>query len=420
MDTNNIFREKFGRKPLYKIVIPSRVVLIGEHSDYYENYILAMGAENVHMTSLVAPRDDDKVRMHSLNLKAEEHPFEEFSTQSDRIKDQWVQYVQGAIAMYAEEYTRKALKGFDILIDSNIPIGGGLSSSSVLTMTTLTALGLSNGFTDGDKKISTDKAIEMIDEKGDDAETHKLLRKLCMMGCWAEYWYGTRGGAMDHFATTVSKKGYATLLDNRPYTYEYVSIPDDLSIIVCNTVVRHNQLFSEFDHRKKDAMRGLNKLEKYYSNLDNVRDVTLEQLEKHKDELTSEEYRRMRHPITEKIRVFAFIEALKAKEFEKAGELLNQTHKSLDEDYEVTCEELNIMQKAAVDSPGCFGARMVGGGFGGCVVALVAKNSRDEFIKSVKQKYDGAPEIRKQKIDSEIWEAKSGDGLKIERLTGEK
>jgi galactokinase len=143
-------------------------------------------------------------------------------------------------------------------------------------------------------------------------------------------------------------------------------------------------------------------------------------LEKHKDELTDEEYRRMRHPITEKIRVFAFVEALKAKDFEKAGELLNQTHKSLDEDYEVMCEELNIMQKAAIDSPGCFGARMVGGGFGGCVMALVAQDKKQEFVKSVKQKYDSAPAIRKQKIDSEIWEAISGDGLKIERLTDEK
>jgi len=348
MDTNKKFLEKFEREPLYKIVIPSRVVLIGEHSDYYDNFILAMGAENVHMTSLVATRDDDKVRMYSLNLKTEEHPLEEFSTQSDRIKDQWVQYVQGAIAMYAEEYTRKSLKGFDILIDSKIPIGAGLSSSSVLTMTALAALGLSNDFTDGDKKIPADEAVGMIDEKSDSAGTHKLLSKICMMGCWAEYWYGTRGGAMDHFATTVSKKGYAILLDNRPYTYEYVPIPNDLAIIVCNTMVRHNQFFSEYDNRKRDAMRGLNKLEKYYANLDNVRDVSLEQLQKHKDELTSEEYRRMKHPITEKARVFAFVEALKANDFTKAGELLNQTHRSLDEDYEVTCEELNIMQKSPI------------------------------------------------------------------------
>ena len=152
----------------------------------------------------------------------------------------------------------------------------------------------------------------------------------------------------------------------------------------------------------------------------NVRDITLEQLEEHKSELEDEEYRRMRHPVTEKVRVFDFIKALEANDYKGAGDLLNQTHKSLDEDYEVTCDELNIMQKAAVDSPGCFGARMVGGGFGGCVVALVSKDKKQEFIKSVKERYDNVPEINKQKIDSEIWEAISGDGLKIERLTGEK
>ncbi|MCX6741151.1 MAG: hypothetical protein NTY61_02010 [Candidatus Parcubacteria bacterium] len=409
-----MFKEKFGSKAKYKVVIPSRVVLIGEHSDYYENYILAMGAGNITMDSYITPRDDNKIRILSRNLKSNDHAYFEFSTLTDRVKFQWIQYVQGAVAMYAEEFTRKALKGFDMLIDSKIPIGGGLSSSSTLTMTSLAALGLANGFTDGDQKIESGDAIKIIDNKGDDAETHKFLRKLCMMGCWSEYWYGTRGGAMDHFTTTVSRKGFATLLDNRPYTYEYVPIPSEIAVIVCNTMVSHNQLFNQYAKRKESAWNGLSKLEKYYPEAKNIRDITLEQLEEHRGELADEEYRRIKHPITEKTRLFEFVEAFKSADFKRAGELLNQTHQSLDHDYEVTCVELNIMQSEAAKIDGCYGARMIGGGFGGCVVAIVDKDKKESFIETIKQNYDSNLEIKSQNIKSEVWEAVSGDGLKIE------
>jgi len=416
MDTTKLFQKKFGKRPQYKISVPSRVVLIGEHSDYFENYILAMAADNIRMDAYVAPRKDDKIRILSQNLKANKHAYFEFSTKSDRVKFQWIQYVQGAIAMFAEEFTRGALKGFDLLIDSKIPIGAGLSSSSTLTMTALSAIGLSNGFTDGDRKISASGAVKLVDQKSDSRETHKLLRKHCMMGCWAEYWYGTRGGAMDHFTVTVSRKNFATLLDNRPYEYEYVPISSGASFIVCNTMVKHNQLFNGFAKRKEDAWNGLSKLEKYLPKAKNVRDITLEQLNKHKKELTDIEYRRMKHPITEKNRLFEFVETFKKADFVTAGKLLNQTHQSLDKDYEVTCSELNIMQKTAVSIRGCFGARMIGGGFGGCVLALVSDKEKDQFIKSIKQKYNNNAKIAKLKIKADVWEAISGDGLSIIKI----
>lgn len=410
----NEFKRKFEKDPKYRICVPSRVNLIGEHSDYFENYVMSMAVDNLVMKSLVAPRDDDKIRMYSMNLAEEDKPSEEFSIFDDRIKDQWVQYVQGAIAMYAEEYTRRKLKGFDLLIDSNIPVGGGLSSSSALTMTTLMALGLANGFTDGEKNYEIDQAIKLINEKDEDSATKKLLQKLFMMGCWAEYWYGTRGGFNDHLAMLVGKKGYASVSDNREKDYQYAKIPDGLAMVVCNTMVKHNQLYSQFDERKKDAWRGLAKLEKYVSGAKNIRDISLEDLQKYKSELTDVEYRRILHPVTEKERVFEFIKALETPNFERAGELLGETHKSLRDNYEVSCEELDIMQAIAVESVGCFGARLVGGGFGGCVIALVEDNKKNDFIKEVKESYDAHPKISAKKIDCEVWEAVSGDGIKIE------
>jgi len=417
------FLEKFNFSAEYKIIVPSRINIIGEHSDYFENFVLSMAVGNHHMKSLVKPRDDNKIRMFSVNLDEKNvgltqnhRAFEEFSILDDRIKDQWVQYVQGAIAMYSEEYTRRALKGFDLLIDSSIPVGGGLSSSSALTMTALMALGIANGFTNGEKDYSRNEGVEVINEKGDDARTRKLLQKLFMMGCWAEYWYGTRGGFNDHLTMTVGKKNFASLSDNREKTYEYVPIPDGLSMVVCNTMVKHNQLYSQYDNRKKDTWRALAKLEKYVPNAKNVRDIDMETLQKHKSDLTELEYRRILHPVTEKERVFQFIDAFKDNDFSRAGKLLCQTHESLRDNYEVSCLELDVMQQAAVESPGCFGARLVGGGFGGCVIALVDEKQKADFISSLKKKYDSHSEIKKQKIDCEIWEAESGDGIKIEAL----
>lgn len=417
------FQEKFDATPEFEVVVPSRINLIGEHSDYFENFVLSMAAGNFHMRSLVRPRNDQKVRMFSVNLDRKNveltqnhRSMEEFSVLDDRIKDQWVQYVQGAIAMYAEEYTRRKLKSFDLLIDSSIPVGGGLSSSSALTMTALIALGISNGFTDGEKDYTAEEGIGMINKKADDESSKKLLQKIFMMGCWTEYWYGTRGGFNDHLAMTVGKKGFASLSDNRHKTYEYVPIPEGLAFVVCNTMVRHNQLYSEYDVRKNDAWRALAKLEKYSPNAKNVRDIDRKLLEDHKEDLTDLEYRRLLHPITEKDRVFGFVEAFKNSDFKKAGELLSGTHDSLRDNYEVSCAELDIMQEAALESPGCFGARLVGGGFGGCVVALVDENKVDEFIGFVKSKYDENSKIKAQKIDSEIWEAESGEGIQIKSL----
>jgi galactokinase len=237
-----------------------------------------------------------------------------------------------------------------------------------------------------------------------------------MMGCWAEYWYGTRGGFNDHLAMLVGKKGYVSVSDNREKSYQYAKIPTGLAIMICNTMVRHNQLYSQFDGRKKDAWRGLSKLEKYVPGAKNIRDINIGVLEEHRGELTDVEYRRMLHPITEKERVFEFIKALDSADFDKAGRLLNETHESLKNNYEVSCEELDIMQEAAVKSGGCYGARLVGGGFGGCVIALVDDGKKDQFMEETKQNYDTHPKIAAQKIDCEVWEAVSGDGIKIDPL----
>lgn len=416
MGNAEIFKREFGILPKYKIITPSRVNLIGEHSDFYEAFVLPMAIDNVKMTAYVNPRDDDQIHLFSESLSPDEKPHYFLTTTADRVKDQWIQYVQGAIAMYAEEFGRRNLKGFEMLIESSIPIGSGLSSSSVLTMTTLAALGIANNFTDGKKEYSVDEAIRLIDEKGDTTESHLLLSKLCMMGCWSEYWYGTRGGAMDHFATTVSKKGHATLLDNRTYDYQYVPIPEELSIIICNTMVRHNQLFNEFDSRKKEAMRGFKKLEAKYPELKNIRDVSVEQLESLKKQFVDKEYFRIKHVVNEKRRVMAFIEAMKDKDFKRLGQIINAAFDSLRYDYEVSCDELDIMQEAATDSPGCYGARITGGGFGGCIVAFVDREKKDDFIASVKKRYDNNLMIKNAGLSSEIWEAHSGKGMCIEEI----
>jgi len=417
MDKNILeFQKRFDKKPRYKIVVPSRVNLIGEHSDYFDMLVCPMAIENVAMISYVKPRRDDKIRIYTKNLPKEEKPMYELTTMDDRKNDQWIQYVQGAIAMFAEEYTRKALKGFDILIDSSIPIGAGLSSSTALTMTALTALGLTNKFPNGRLPYTTKRAIKLINKKGDTHLSHKIMSKLCMMGCWAEYWYGTRGGAMDHFATTVSRKGYATLLDNKDFSYDYVPIPEELAIIICDTGVRHNQLFSNFDDRKKDAFGGFKKIREIYPRAKSVRNISYDKLKASKNKLTDLEYRRLRHPITEKIRLEKFVKALRSSNFIKAGEMLNATMDSLRDDYEVSCFELDLMHDIANKQKGCFGSRLSGGGFGGALVALVDQKHKEDFMKNVEKEYNDNSKIKSKKIESKVWEAESGDGLHVIKL----
>ncbi len=411
-----VFMSGFGSSPEFKIVTPSRVNIIGEHSDYFDNFVLSMAVENLAMSAYIKPRDDNKIRIFSLNLKDTEKPFFEFSISDDRYKIQWIQYVQGAVAMYAEEYRRRNLKGFDVLIDSTIPVGGGLSSSSALTMTTLAALGIANGFTDGQNDYSGSEGIEIINSKADNEKTQKVMKKFFMMGCWAEYWYGTRGGFNDHLALTVSKKNSATLSDNREKSYLYSPIPEGGSWIVCNTMVKHNQLYSEYDNRKKNAFSAINKLQAEYPEVENARDVTREMLENNRDKFSDLEYRRLKHPVTERERVFAFMESLGEKNFVRAGELLNETHSSLKDDYEVTCKELNIMQEAANSIDGCYGSRMVGGGFGGCIIALVASDKKENFMSEIRDKYNNHQDIRDRGINTEVWEAISGDGIKIQKI----
>lgn len=415
-DDIRMFVEGFGAAPKYKIVTPSRVNIIGEHSDYFDNFVLSLAVENLSLNAYILPRQDKRIRVLSKNLKSEEKPFFEFSIDDDRYKVQWIQYIQGAIAMYAEEFRRRDLKGFDMMVDSTIPVGGGLSSSSALTMTSLAALGTVNGFTDGITDYSPQEGIEILNLKAEDTKTQALMKKLFMMGCWAEYWYGTRGGFNDHLAITCGKKNFATLSDNREKSYLYSPIPEEVAFIVCNTMVKHNQLFSEYDVRKKQAFSAISKIELDHPEAQNARDISLEVLEQYKDKLDANEYKRLKHPITERERVFSFMEALKEKDFVKAGQLLNQTHQSLDSNYEVTCDELNIMQQAAVSIEGCFGARMVGGGFGGCVVALVQQDAKTQFIKKVTELYDTDPSVSKRKIESQAWEAVSGDGMKVHHL----
>ncbi len=417
MDKNILeFQRRFNKKPKYKVVVPSRVNLIGEHSDYFDMLVCPMAIEKVAMVSYLKPRRDNKIRIYTKNLPDEEKPMYELTLMDDRKSDQWIQYVQGAMAMFAEEYTRRALKGFDILIDSSIPIGAGLSSSTALTMTSLAALGLSNKFPNGSVSYTTKRAIKLINQKGDSELSHKIMSKLCMMGCWAEYWYGTRGGAMDHFATTVSKKGNATLLDNINFSYKYVPMPEEISIIICDTGIRHNQLYSEFDNRKKDAFRGFKKLRQFFPRMKSVRNISYDRLKQNKDKLTDVEYRRLKHPITEKIRLKKFVTALKDKNFKKAGKMLNETMLSLQKDYEVSCSELNLMHKIANKQKGCFGSRITGGGFGGAIIALVDRKFIDNFIINVKTEYDNNIKIKKAGISSKVWEAESGDGLHIEKL----
>lgn len=405
------FKKIFGYEPEYQITCPSRVNLIGEHTDYHESFVLPMAIDNIKMFAYLHTRKDQKIRLYSLGVRKSQRV--EININDKRNKIRWVQYLQGAIIQYKKKF--KNICGFDIFIKSKIPSGGGLSSSSALTMISLIALGLSNKFFDGKNYLSANAAVNIINQKNEHSK--KLMRELSLWGCYSEWWYGTKGGAMDHFALMVSRSKNAILLDNRNFDYKYINLPRDLAIIICDTMVRHNQLYSGFAERRKQAEIGFGKIKKYFPEAKTIRDLSCADLQKYSYELSSLEHKRIKHPITEKTRVFDFIKALKNHNYLKMGQIINDAHDSLKNDYEVSCQELDIMQKIAKETDGCFGARITGGGFGGSIVAFVEEKKAREFIARVRERYNSHPEIKAQNIKADIWRAYSGDGLKIKKLS---
>ena len=357
----NSFRQLYGTEPRL-FSAPGRINLIGEHTDYNEGFVLAMAA-NRRTYVAAATRDDRLVRVHSSNL-GEQSEFDlDYMAQSGR--PQWLSYVEGVARILEEKGFR--LKGADIDISSEIPLGAGLSSSA--------ALEVSAGFA-------------LLKLAGADID----LMQLALSAQTAEHLFaGTACGLMDQLTATYGVANHAMLIDCRSLERELVDMNvQNMTVVICDTGVKHELAGSAYNERRQQCEQAVKMLQEQNHGLRSLRDVTLADFEKHKERLPETLRRRARHVVSENERTLNAVAALKQGNVDRLGQLINLSHESLRDDYEVSCRELDVMVELARQQKGVTGARMMGGGFGGSTVNLVPRDNFDEFRRAVSEGYQRA------------------------------
>jgi galactokinase len=348
------FEALYGKAPQV-FSAPGRVNLIGEHTDYNEGFVLPMAIERRTYVA-GAPNGSSEVRVKSLTL-GQSFTFD-LQRPGPKRRGSWLDYVEGtARALIDRGFP---VVGCDLLIDSNVPTGAGVSASAALEL----AVGIS---------------LSML---GGTAEPDRV--KLALAGQAAEHQYvGTMCGIMDQYIAALGHVNSALLIDCR--TLETVSVPLELgevSVLICDTRVKHELSSSEYNLRRAECLRGSNILAKSLPGVRTLRDVSVAEFERLAPDLPGVVRNRCRHVVTENARTLAAVDALKTGDLHLFGKLMSESHVSLRDDYEVSCEELDVAVDVATAEAGVYGSRMTGGGFGGCTVSLV-ENDAVERVGSV-------------------------------------
>lgn len=356
------FVEIFGEKENKELFFtPGRVNLIGEHIDYNGGFVFPC-ALSFGTYAICSKRNDNTFRMYSMNF--EQDGVLEFSADKLEKTNVWADYCKGIVDVFIKK-GYKVEHGADIVFFGNIPNGAGLSSSASLEVLMGTMLRDLN-------KLSIDM-IEIV-KIGQEAE-NKFIGVSC--------------GIMDQFAVGMGKKDHAILLDCNTLEYKYAPIKlENVSIVIMNTNKRRGLADSKYNERRSSCEAALKDLQDAGVAIKNICDLTIDEFEKVKHFIKSEEACvRVRHAVSENARVLESVESLKNNDIVNFGKLMNASHVSLRDDYEVTGKELDAIVAAAWEAEGVIGARMTGAGFGGCAVSLVKNDCIDSFIKSVGEKY---------------------------------
>jgi len=356
------FVEVYDTEPEESFFAPGRVNLIGEHTDYNGGNVFPCAIDK-GTYGLVKKREDRKFRMYSENfadLGVMEFTLDELTNDK---KHDWANYPKGVIKMFLEA-GQKIDSGFDILFSGNIPNGAGLSSSASIEM--LTAIVLKDLF-----HLSIDP-VEM-------AQLGKKTENLFI---------GVNSGIMDQFAVAMGKKDHAILLDCNTLKYDYVPVVlKDEVIVIANTNKRRGLADSKYNERRAECDEALAELQTKLP-IKALGELSIEQFEANKNLIKSPvRQKRAKHAVYENQRTLKAQKELSAGNLAEFGKLMNQSHISLRDDYEVTGVELDTLAALAWEQPGVVGSRMTGAGFGGCTVSIVKKDKVDDFIKNVGEAY---------------------------------
>lgn len=372
------FESIFTSKPLM-LLAPGRINLIGEHTDYNEGFVLPAAIDK-HIVFAVAKNNESRFRFISNDLNDEiEIPIDKV----EPVKKLWANYLLGVIAQLNK--MGKKVSGVDCVFGGNIPHGAGLSSSAALE--TGFAFALNELFQLGLTKI----------------ELVKLSQK-------AEHEYaGVKCGIMDQFASVFGQKDKVIRLDCRSLEYELFPLKlDEFKVILCDTQVKHALASTEYNTRRLECEEGVAILKKHYPTINSLRDVSTDMLNTHKSEFKPVVYKRCKFVVEENKRLLDACEALVQNKLSLFGSLMFQTHEGLKNDYQVSCSELDILVDIAKESGIVLGARMMGGGFGGCTINIVEKDKTQAFIDTVIKEYKA-----KTGIDMPVYQVSIEQGTNI-------
>ena len=378
----DMFAELFGDSEGARFYFsPGRVNLIGEHTDYNGGHVFPC-ALTLGTYGAARKREDNKIHFYSMNLNSFGVVEASLDDLTNKKEYNWANYPLGVVWAFKEK-GHTITSGFDMVIWGNIPNGSGLSSSASLEV--LTGVILTDLF-----EI---KDLSMTD--------------LALIGQYSENNFnGCNCGIMDQFAVAMGKKDHAIFLDTSDLSYEYAPcVLDGAKIVITNSKVKHSLVDSAYNDRRNECAAALKALQ---SELDiqALGDLTPEEFEAHKSLIKDEiQLQRAKHAVYENQRTIDAVTALKAGDIERFGKLMNQSHISLRDDYDVSCEEIDILVDLAWKIPGVLGSRITGGGFGGCTVSIVKDESVDTFIETIGKTY-----LEKVGHEAEFYTVDIGDG----------
>lgn len=358
------FSSRFDTEPNIAVCAPGRVNLLGEHTDYNDGLVLPMALPLV--TIIVGRKTDGPLcRVMTLSKYIDEDPYTEFEcpvTDREALtpgSPKWANYVKGVLYFY-----KGTLNPFDAVIISSVPLGGGLSSSAALEVATYLFLDQLDG-----------NNVSDVSKKEKALACQKAEHKFANLPC----------GIMDQFISFMGEEGNALQIDTRSLetTLVPMTFPNAV-VLICNSNVRHTLSGTEYPERRRQCEEAAKIMKKPA-----LRDLSYAELLSQKDKLDNVTFNRARHVLTEISRVSSGVSALQQADLKTFGNLMVQSHTSLRDDYEVSCDELNELVSIALGTEGVYGSRMTGGGFGGCTVTLVEESAVNDLISNVKKEYKG-------------------------------
>ena len=346
---------------------PGRVNLIGEHTDYCDGFVMPAAIDFSTIVA-ISHRSDGRILAHSVNYD-ERLDLSVGELLAGRTR-RWSDYPAGVI-WALREHGVPIDNGFSLTIAGNVPLGAGLSSSASVEVATAFAV---LGATSFDLPLTQ---IALLCQRAENA------------------FVGANVGIMDQFVACCGRQDHAVMIDCRSLEYTLAPIPPDIRIVICNSMVKHALAEGDggYNTRRAEMEAGLRILQSHRPEIKALRDATVDDLARWGSEMTPESLRRCRHVITEDNRVLAAVEAFRAADLTRFGELMHQAHLSFRDDFQASCPQIDILVDLANRQPGCFGARLTGGGFGGCTVNLVAATHAAAFVEAMRAGYLAATGI---------------------------